>query len=251
MAKKRKGRGGNKPPAAKPDDAAKGEAKDDAVPEAATDIPKTRQHEAQSAPERHSALDLGTPPRTRLVAGFTFSDVPDDGAIARKVRMVDETLGKIEQGILVVLLASIVIAAALAGIYDKVLGSHLGRWWFVVVRGGTFSIAMFGAVFATHQQRHLAMDLISRSLSPKGRLILGMVLKLFVVAIMVLLFRSGMHQRDTVGETSEQFISDSTIVTAMPIGAALIILHSIFHFLIDIDYLSRGKLPAERQRSGH
>jgi hypothetical protein len=47
------------------------------------------------------------------------------------------------------------------------------------------------------------------------------------------------------------FVSDKTIVTMLPIGAALIILHSLLHVVIDVDYLIRGKLPPERARSGH
>lgn len=257
MAKKRKGRGQKASPGqAKPKGVAKAEATSDAVPEPATDIPKTRQHTQPAAgpAERPSALQLGAT-RTRAVAiggvQFSFSDLPDDGPLSRRVRMVDEILGKVEQAILVVLLAAVVLAAATAGVFDKLLHSPLGRWWFTVVRGGTFSIAMFGAVFATHQQRHLAMDLISRSLSARGRLILGMVLKLFVIGVVYLLWKSGLHQREAVGESSESFISDQTIVTAIPIGAALIMLHSVLHLIIDADYLRRGKLPAERMRSGH
>ncbi|HZJ64809.1 MAG TPA: hypothetical protein VFD36_14950, partial [Kofleriaceae bacterium] len=37
----------------------------------------------------------------------------------------------------------------------------------------------------------------------------------------------------------------------MPAGASLIILHTLLHMVIDIDYLVRGKTPPERMRSGH
>jgi TRAP-type C4-dicarboxylate transport system permease small subunit len=167
------------------------------------------------------------------------------------VRVVDNTVGRIEQGLLFALLAAIVVTAAAAALSDKLFDHHLGRWWFTVVRGGTFTIAMFAAAFATHQQRHLAMDLVSRGLSPRGRLILGMLLKIFTIVIAAVLFRSGMHQMDHVGGTVEEFVSDKTIVTMLPIGASLIILHSILHIVIDVDYLVRGKLPPERARSGH
>ena len=176
---------------------------------------------------------------------------PDDSAASALVRKVDNGVGLIEQGLLFGLLAAVVVTAATAAIYDKVLHEHLGRWWFTVVRGGTFTIAMLAAAFATHQQRHLAMDLVSRRISPRARLVLGMILKIFTIVIAVLLFRSGMHQRDHVGGTVEEFVSDKSIVTMLPIGAALIILHSVLHIVIDIDYLVRGKLLPERARSGH
>ena len=55
---------------------------------------------------------------------------------------------------------------------------------------------MLGAAFATHQQRLLAMDLVSRRLPPRGRLVLGVVLKLFTIAICVVLVS---HRLDHAG----------------------------------------------------
>jgi TRAP-type C4-dicarboxylate transport system permease small subunit len=220
---------------------AKSEPKEaDAIPRPSTDIPETRQHATPPVRPSVEAIDLIAP-----------MHYPDDGNFSGLVRKLDGALGTAEQAALFALLAAIVLVAATAALSDKILHAPIGRWWFVVVRGGTFSIAMIGAAFATQQQRHLAMDLVSRQLSPRGRLILGLVLKLFVIAICILLFKSGLHQRDTVGESAEQFVSDKTVVSAMPLGAALIIIHSLFHFAIEVDYLARGKLLPERARSGH
>lgn len=203
--------------------------------------------------ERLSASDLRDPParESHLSIAVEPTRFPDDGPLSRSVRLVDHALGMLEQALLFALLAAVVLTAAAAALSDKVLHDPIGRWWFTIVRGGTFAIGMFGAVFATHQQRHLAMDLISRRLSPRGRLVLGTLLKLFTIGIAMLLFRSGLHQRDTVGGAGDEFISDKTIVTTLPIAAALIILHSVLHIVIDLDYLVRGKLPPEPARSGH
>jgi TRAP-type mannitol/chloroaromatic compound transport system permease small subunit len=204
----------------------------------------------QAAPIQ--APDAGAPPTHASQVAFEATHgFPDDGALSANVRKVDNGVGMIEQALLFLLLIAVVLTASTAALGDKLFGYHLGRWWFVVVRGGTFTIAMMAAAFATHQQRHLAMDLVSRRLTPRGRLILGMLLKVFTIVIAAVLFRSGMHQRDHVGGVVEEFVSDKTIVTMMPIGCALIILHSFLHIVIDLDYLVRGKLPPERARSGH
>lgn len=212
---------------------------DEAVPEAAADIPPTRKHETEPRP-RESNLSLDN------IVRF-----PDDGPVSRALRSFDNRLGSLEQAVLFALLATVVLVAASAAFSDKVLHHQLGRWWYTIVRGGTFSIAMFGAVFATHQQRHLAMDLVSRRMTPRGRLVLGVVLKLFTIAIAAVLVRSGLHQRDTVGGIGDEIISDKTVVTTLPIGGALIIIHCLVHIAVDLEYLVRGKLPPERQRSGH
>jgi TRAP-type C4-dicarboxylate transport system permease small subunit len=224
---------------------------DDAAPIAAVDVPPTRKHDALPAEPaaRDSVLELAAHP-----AGF-----PDDGQLSKIVRAVDNRFGDVEQAVLFALLAVVVLTAASAALSDKVLHDQLGRWWFAVVRGGTFTIAMLGAVFATHQQRHLAMDLISRRLTPRGRLVLGIALKLFTIGIAYLLFVAGWHQRRTIGSSGESLnlplvgwhITDRDIVTVLPIGAVLIAFHTVLHILIDVEYLVRGKLPAEKQRSGH
>ncbi len=176
---------------------------------------------------------------------------PDDDAVASGTRSADRALGLVEQAFLFLLLCTIVVVASTAALSDKLAHHHLGRWWFTVVRGGTFTIALIGAVFATHQQRHLAMDLVSRRLTPRGRLVLGVLLKVFTIGIALLLFRSGLHQRETIGSSGDEFVSDQTIVTMMPLAAVLIIVHSVLHLVIDLDYLARGKTPPERARSGH
>jgi TRAP-type C4-dicarboxylate transport system permease small subunit len=177
---------------------------------------------------------------------------PDDGPVSGWFRGADKALGAGEQAVLFVLLAVVVLTAASAALSDRLIGVRLGRWWFDIVRGGTFSIAMIGAVFASHQQRHLAMDLVSRRLPARGRLVLRVILALFTVFVAVLLVRSGLHQLDTVGEEGgEHLVSTHTIVMFMPIGAILIIIHTLLYMGIDIDYLVRGKMPPVRMRSGH
>ena len=204
------------------------------------DVPPTRRH-TTADPVHEAAVLAGAPD------GF-----PDDGPLAIWLRKADAALGVGEQVVLFCLLGAVVLTAAAAALSDRVIGIRLGRWWFDIVRGGTFSVAMIGAVFASHQQRHLAMDLVSRRLPPRGRLVLRVVLALFTVFVAALLVRSGLHQLDTVGEESgEHLISTHTIVMFMPIGAGLIIAHTVLHMVIDIDYLARGKTPPERIRSAH
>ena len=214
----------------------------DAIPIEAT-VPPTRRQTA--SPLTDALLE---PPAPHAVAPA----FPDDGPVSDWLRRADHALGVGEQAVLFVLLGAVVLTAAAAALSDRLLGVHLGRWWFDVVRGGTFSIAMLGAVFASHQQRHLSMDLISRRLPARGRLVLRVILALFTMFIAILLVRSGLHQLGTVGEErGEHLISTHAIVTFLPVGAALIMLHTLLHMLIDLDYLARGKTPPARMRSGH
>lgn len=210
------------------------------------------------------AIAVPAPPTRRhtsnhdaqLALGAEPMRFPDDGPLSRTLRQIDHLLGRIEQGVVFGLLALVVTVATIAALHDRIVAAHIGRWWHYIVRGGTFAIAMFAAVFTTQQQRHLAMDLVSRRLSPRGRLILGVGLKLLTAGMVALLFQSGLHQRDVAGGNESLdllglHIVDADIVTTISIGAALIGLHALLHLAIDVDYLIRGKLPPERARSGH
>ncbi|HEY1813068.1 MAG TPA: TRAP transporter small permease subunit [Kofleriaceae bacterium] len=210
---------------------------------------------SDSPPEGEAAAE--PPVRTSHLsmddAPLTF---PDDDPACMWMRRIDHWLGVAEQGLVFGLLALVVSVASLAAIHDKLVTEHLGRWWHYIVRGGTFAVAMFAAVFATQQDRHLAMDLVSRRLTPRGRLILGLLLKALTIAIGYMLYKSGRAQIAVAGGTESLdifgiHIVDADIVATIFIGAALIMFHTALHFAIDASYLVRNKLPPERAKSGH
>jgi len=201
---------------------------------------------------------------------------PHDSQLSSRVRKIDHVAGSIEQGFVFFLLALVVIVASLAAIHDKVTTDHLGRWWHTIVRGGTFAIAMFAAAYTTQEERHLAMDLVSRKLSGKGRLILGLALKILTLVVCWYLYKAGRAQLEFctpvwfgpnglqviefqacsalvgAGETLSVFsfhINDVDVVSTIFIAATLIGFHTILHFIIDVDYLVRGVTPPERMRA--
>lgn len=234
MAKKRKGQG-------KRADA-------EAVPKTATDIPETRPHLAAVAdepPERPSAVSLEE-----------HLSFVDDGPFAARLRKLDNGVGVAEQAILAALIATIVLTAAIVALADKIADVHLGHK-DEIMRAGTFAIAMFGAAFASHQQRHLAMDMVSRRLSARGRLFLRVAIAIVIVVIVALLVRTGLALRanevaaDANQGSSDALISSGTIAALIPVGGVLVIFHTLVHAVIDVDYLRRGKTPPEQQRSAH
>jgi TRAP-type C4-dicarboxylate transport system permease small subunit len=174
---------------------------------------------------------------------------PDDGRVSRRARAIDNRLGQIEQVLLVALLAIVVLTAAGHALLDRFVEFRL-EFKDQVVRAGTFALAMFGAAFATYQARHLSMDLVSRRLSPRARLFLKVILALFTIAIVAVLVRSGLHLAARE-KHEEQLLSTHRIAFLIPIGGALIILHTILHTIIDVDYILRRKTPPERMRSAH
>ncbi|HTR50556.1 MAG TPA: TRAP transporter small permease subunit [Kofleriaceae bacterium] len=209
--------------------------KDDAAP-GPLDVP----------PTRPSALSL-----QNISVGF-----PDDSSLSSNIRTVDEYVGKLELALLLALFAAVVIVASYSAISDHFFHSQVGLWWNFVVRKGTFAIAMLGAAFATQQQRLLAMDLVSRKISPRARLAVSLVLKLLTILLAGVLVYIGLDLHDK-GEGITHLdlriftITEKDAIAVIPIGGALIALHSLLHAVIDTDYLIRNKLPPEKARTGH
>lgn len=204
-------------------------------------VPPAEAPEAPVPPGSHDEPDA----HARLV-------YPDDGPVSRAVRRFDDGLGRVEQVVLVALLAAVVLTGAGHALLERFAHIRL-PFKDDVIRAGTFAIAMLGAAFASHQARHLSMDLISRRLSPRARLFLKVALAAFLVFIVALLIRAGFHNIDNEREfaAEDKLVTRVRIAWLIPIGGFLIILHTVLHMVIDIDYIARRKTPPERMRSGH
>jgi TRAP-type C4-dicarboxylate transport system permease small subunit len=178
---------------------------------------------------------------------------PDDGPLSSAVRRIDMGLGRAEQIVLVALLAGVVLVAAGHALLDRFAEIRI-PYKDNLIRSGTFAIAFLGAAFASHQARHLAMDLLSRSVSPRSRLVLRVILGVFVIGVLLIVIRSGLHWIETERTTpvvGDKLFTPVQIAYLVPAGCVLIILHTVLHMVIDVDYLVRGKTPPERMRSAH
>jgi TRAP-type C4-dicarboxylate transport system permease small subunit len=208
---------------------------------------------AVDAPASPAATDaLARPP--------ALTPFPEDGAFSASLRRIDHALGLGEQSVLFAILALVVIVATVQAISAHAFG-HQIEWAFQVIRDGVFAIALLGAAFASHQQRHLSMDLVSRRLAPRPRLYLRVFLGVITLAMAILLVRAGLHLTRSETRSSSSglaWILDPRtgflewLTTRMiAVGSALISIHTLIHLLIDCDYLARRRLPPERVRSGH
>lgn len=196
-------------------------------------------HQPEAALAAH-VLDPGHAPPTRY---------PDDSKLATFLRQGDRIVGLLEQIVLVSLLATVVLVATSQTIAEKLFHDSI-TWSYEVVRGSVLAIAMFGAAFATYQQRNLSMDLVSRRLPHKGRMYLRIFLALITIFITGLFLYGGELLREKGIEASAK-LADSLTADCMPLGAALIIFHCLIQMIIEIDYLARGKLSPEHERSAH
>lgn len=179
---------------------------------------------------------------------------PDDGPLAAGLRKLDARIGFAEQVVLVALLVGVVFMASSSALAEKFAHTSLyGTFKDDAVRAGTFALALLGAAFATHQGRHLAMDLISKRLQPRSRLVLNVILALFTIGTVALLIRAGF---DTIAGEKQlpdqnKLLDSVRVAYLIPIAGVLIIVHTAIHMVIDIDYIRRRVTPPEKMRTGH
>lgn len=216
------------------------------MPAKEADIPETRKQEQRPEPPK----DDPEPAPVDLHAPLTY---PDDGPFSAQVRKLDNLIGKGEQVVLVFILTMIVLFGASHALLDKIAHIHV-PYKDDVIKSGTFAIAMLGGAFASHQMKHLSMDLLSRRFSPRNRLFLRITLSLFVIFVLVLLIKSGLaniENEKQFNQGGDYLVSRVKVAWLIPIGAGLMILHAVLHIIIDADYIKRGVVPPERMRSGH
>lgn len=171
---------------------------------------------------------------------------------ARALRQLNDWLGRIETGVLVLLLLLLVAT----GVYQTVAAHFFNKndtWPYEIIRYSVFFIAMTGAALAAAKSRMINMDVVTRLLQPKTRAALRVATALFVVAVCFLLYKGGMDMRDTAAGRNEgyDYISPSTGLLALPVGAVLIGFHFFLHAAIDAIWLAGGKLPPEPEHAVH
>jgi TRAP-type C4-dicarboxylate transport system permease small subunit len=95
-------------------------------------------------------------------------------------------LNRLEEIVLVSLLAAMVLLGFLQILYRNILAVSL-FWVDPLQRHLVLWIALLGASVATRQDRHIAIDILSGRLSPRGRFTVRLVVHLFSASVCFLL----------------------------------------------------------------
>lgn len=180
----------------------------------------------------------------------TPSNTSDEPSSVRALRAIDDALGMLEHVLLAVFLAVLIAVGTGQAIATK-LGSSWA-WSFEIIRYSVFFIAMTGAALSAKTEQLIAMDFVTRLLSPRGRARLRLVLRLFTIAVCVLLIIGGKMLSNAATATLYHVINPRWGLMALPIGAAMMAAHVLLHSAIDIIYMARGEVPPDgAQRSAH
>jgi TRAP-type C4-dicarboxylate transport system permease small subunit len=96
------------------------------------------------------------------------------------------------------------------------------------------------------------MDLLSRVLAPRSRLIVRVITSLFTLGVCTAIAYGGYRlRRGMLDEKDFHLIRPADGVLALPIASWLIAVHVALHVFLDGIHLARGTLPAATGPSAH
>jgi TRAP-type C4-dicarboxylate transport system permease small subunit len=180
-------------------------------------------------------------------AGEGHEPPPDEPSFVKLVRKIDVGFAHVEEVILLVLLAILMLVGIYAVVARKVFEGQpeYTAWTFVVIRYAVFFIGLTGAALATQGDRLFNIDSFTRMFSPRGRLVVRIVTALFTVFVCFLVFRASLALRGVVADEGSEVIPPGIGVLALPVAFVLIMGHISLHVAIDVYYLTHGKVPPE------
>ena len=175
------------------------------------------------------------------------------------ITKLDQALAKAEEILLALLLVSMVVLAALQVLLRNIWDTGID-WADISVQNVTVIVGLLGAAVATSEGRHLNIDILSRVLKGKAKIILKIVIGTFCLGICILLTQGGWGtfranytpwlENIPEGWTAthnlkEQFF-EGTIPQwlsqiFLPFGFGLIGLHFLLRLIRDIGTLITGK----------
>ena len=171
------------------------------------------------------------------------------------LRTIDNGLGTAEHGLLCVLLFTLVATGAAQILVTQLGWRGIGFEGFLhlstaelgdIIKHSVFFIAMTGAALSAHTEQLISMDFVTRLLPASRRAWLRLLLRLFTVAMCILLAVGGATLRQGALTEEGELIPPSIAILAIPIGAILLAIHVLLHFSIDLLFLVRGRTPPER-----
>lgn len=196
--------------------------------------------EAKDTPAEDSPNDNpGDASSIPATAGTDPSD-SDMPAVVRVLQRADNAVGVLEQALLALFLATLIATGATQAIAIR-LDIVLGYWTGDVIRYSVFFTAMAGAALSAHTGQLIAMDFVTRMLSPRPRAYLQIALRLFTIAMCLLLVVYGLDVAEIASPVGT--IPANKGLLALPIGAGAMAFHIAVHLVIDIVYLTSGRLP--------
>jgi TRAP-type C4-dicarboxylate transport system permease small subunit len=148
-------------------------------------------------------------------------------------KRIDDVIGKAEQVLLVILLGALILVAFSQIILRNLFSTGI-TWGDGFVRSLVLWTGFIGAAVAVREGKHISIDVVSRSVSPKGSKAVTVIINAFSFVICgFLTFAAGKFVINEFQMKGAGFLGIPSWVseTILPLAFALMTIRYFFYFL--------------------
>lgn len=170
--------------------------------------------------------------------------LPPEPPVVATLRKVDRFLARIEEAFLALFLGVLIIVGVY-GALKRNFAPPSPFWSDEIIRYSVFFIGLTGGALAAQSERLFNIDMFTRLLGVRGRLVLKILQSAFTIVVCWFIFSSSLVLREMLAGEEGELIAPTTGVLSMPTAMVLISVHLVLHAVIAAYYLVTGKTPPE------
>jgi TRAP-type C4-dicarboxylate transport system permease small subunit len=168
---------------------------------------------------------------------------PEPGPIPT-LRAIDRGLSYIE-GIAVTIVLFVLIFVGVYGAVKRNFAPPAPFWTDEIIRYSVFFIGLIGAALAAQSERLFNIDMFTRALSVRGKLVVRIVAALFTIYVCWMFLVGSFELRTILLDEKGEIIDPKWGVLSLPTAAILIGAHMLLHIAIDGFYVATGQTPPD------
>ena len=154
----------------------------------------------------------------------------------KTLKSIDNWLGRLELGIVILLLGMMIIFAFLQVVLRNMFSTGI-EWVEIFLRHDVLWLGFLGGALATSNQRHIKIDAFSHLFSKRSQAIIHFVTNLFAASICILLTQASIKFLGSEIEM-KSIVFDGIpawyVELIIPVGFALHSIHFLFHTLYSV-----------------
>jgi len=177
---------------------------------------------------------------------------PPEPRFVLTVRHIDRGIARIEEVLLSVCLA-ILLLIGVYGAFKRNFAPPSPFWVDEIVRYAVFFLGLTGAALAAQSDRLFNIDMFTRLLSTRGRLVVHVLQAAFTILVCWFIFRGSLWLYESIKDEVGELIPPGAASMSLPIAMTLISVHMALHMVCDLYYLVTGAEPPTEAlpRSSH
>ena len=163
-----------------------------------------------------------------------------------RLERIDAAIGRVEHGILVVMLSALILIAFSQIILRNLFSTGIA-WGDALVRSLVLWTGFIGATIAAREGQHISIDVVSRWISPNGKRAVAIIIHAFSFLICCFLTFAALkfiHNEFQMKSVIFLGIPSWVLEIILPVTFTVMALRYFFHFLKNI-FIVRGQESKE------